>query len=230
MVVLGCRVDAPGIEAISSGIGAGVNGRPLTRPARSRSTLLPLRSRGISAVAIDILHMNRHGRQARKVAHEPVHLISQHMGGANADVCRASRRVVPCGQRDVQEPLVLVASDMRVHQRDDRVLEIAQVDHRQLFRRRFRSRSVHAKARDNLYEMIQQSLRVEPGGSLKVFAKPLLRNIQPEMRHVRSLRWGSVARNSGSEAGPRALSQECATVTVTLDVVARLPRSDTFTQ
>lgn len=199
-------------------------------PPRSRSTLLPLRGRGISAVAIDVLHMNRHGRQARKVTHQPVDLVSQHMGRANADVCCASRRVVPCGQRDVQEPLALVASDMRVHQRDDRVLEIAEVDHRHLLRGRLHSRSVHAKVRDDLHEMVQEPLRVEPGGSLKVFAKPLLRDIQPEMRHVRSLRWGSVARNSGGEAGPRALSQECATVTVTLDVVARLPRSDTFTQ
>ena len=91
--------------------------------------------------------------------------------------------------------------------------------------RRFRSRSVHAKARDNLYEMIQQSLRVEPGGSLKVFAKPFFGDIQPEMRHARSLRCAVGARNSGGGA-----RQECATVTVTLDVVARLPRSDTFTQ
>jgi len=87
----------------------------------------------------------------------------------------------------VEEALALIAADMRVLQGHDRVFQVVQVDHRHIFDRGVGSRIFHAEARDDLHEMIEQPLRVEPGGSLKIFAKPFLGDIQPEMWHLASL-------------------------------------------
>src|SRR5258708_3125551 len=99
-----------------------------------RLAFLPALGRGgITALAVDILHMSgyrRESREARKISHKSVHFVAESLRHATANLRSPSCRVISRRQRHMQEAFPRIACHMRMIERHDGMFEIAQVNHR----------------------------------------------------------------------------------------------------
>ena len=116
-----------------------------------------------------------------QVADELVHLIAENLRGVQTNFGGTPRRIVTRRKRNVQETFRMVARHVRVIERHDGMLEVAQVDHRHLAGIVGSSTALTFGMRrsgDHLHQMIQQFLRVEARRGFEVFGEPFLAQLR----------------------------------------------------